>query len=251
MTILWCLIQGQRSIFSVSIPFHLPVELLKKQIYEEHVNFIAKCGSSRLTLTKVRGCHDLYEHQCNVCPQVNKDFNTVEERLIRGAYLPDANDKELETPTILTSPISEVWSEPPPHVLHVFVGLPDGVGSPILNAGGECLHMSLCPRSEYLMNVRFVVGCLYLNAYKRSTSALVGLPPPRFTSLTSASVNFSLRGKTVSALYDRMKRHGFILVCDQFEIYCQHVMILHRSAVPPRVARRCSLGCLRYISVSD
>jgi hypothetical protein len=70
-------------------------------------------------------------------PQINRDIDTMEDRIIRGVYLPDSNNKRLNTMKILTSPISEVWPEPPPHSLHVFVGLPDGVGSPILNEDGE------------------------------------------------------------------------------------------------------------------
>jgi hypothetical protein len=66
----------------------------------------------------------------------------VQDKIKRGEYRPNANDQPqpLRTVKIITSPISDVWPEPPPHGhLHIFVSVPGGVGSPTLvNAGDEC-----------------------------------------------------------------------------------------------------------------
>jgi hypothetical protein len=64
-------------------------------------------------------------------PQVNVDFNAVEDQIMRGEYRPDANDQPLQTLKAIISRISEVWPKPPPHDhLHVFVGLPVEVDNP-------------------------------------------------------------------------------------------------------------------------
>ena len=53
MTKLWVYIKGQDNIFSTSIPPQHNIFDLKKQIYDEQVIAINRCGSMRLTLTKV------------------------------------------------------------------------------------------------------------------------------------------------------------------------------------------------------
>jgi hypothetical protein len=50
----------------------------------------------------------------------------VEDKMMRGEYRPDANDRPLLTWEGVTSLIYEVWPEPTPHNhIHVFVCLPD------------------------------------------------------------------------------------------------------------------------------
>jgi hypothetical protein len=64
-------------------------------------------------------------------PQVNVDLDAVKDKIIRGKYRPDANDQPepLQTVDAITSRISEVWSDPPPHGhLHVSVTLPEADG---------------------------------------------------------------------------------------------------------------------------
>jgi hypothetical protein len=56
MAVLWCYVEGEHNIFSVSISpddTSSTIDALKKQIYDEQVKFIVACGSARLTLTKV------------------------------------------------------------------------------------------------------------------------------------------------------------------------------------------------------
>ncbi len=54
MTVLWCYIERQRDIFSVSIPPHHSIHDLKKKIYNEHVQSIIQCQPSDLTIIKAR-----------------------------------------------------------------------------------------------------------------------------------------------------------------------------------------------------
>jgi hypothetical protein len=63
-----------------------------------------------------------------ITSQVNINFDAVEDKIMRGEYRPDANDQfqPLHTVKGMTSLISQVWPEPPPHGhLHVLVGRPD------------------------------------------------------------------------------------------------------------------------------
>ena len=64
-------------------------------------------------------------------PQVHVDMDAVENRISNGGYQPDANDQPqpLQTVLIITSPLSDVWPEPPPdRHLHIFVRLPHRAG---------------------------------------------------------------------------------------------------------------------------
>lgn len=69
--------------------------------------------------------------------QVDVDINAVEDKIRSSEYQPDANDQPrlLQTMKTMTSPISEVWPEPPPNShLHIFIRLPD--------VAGECFFFS-------------------------------------------------------------------------------------------------------------
>lgn len=55
MNELWCYIEGERDIFSVSMSPNHTIDDLKKQICDEqHSKLIAQCSPSDLTLKKVR-----------------------------------------------------------------------------------------------------------------------------------------------------------------------------------------------------
>jgi len=75
-------------------------------------------------------------------PQVDADFDDVEQIISAGQYRPNANNQPLQT----RREISDVWPEKPDcDRLHVFVSLPDGVGSPTLTCDVSALYStSLC-----------------------------------------------------------------------------------------------------------
>ena len=51
---LWCYIEGQHDVFQISIsPNVTNIDGLRKLIYDNQINPIAECASSRLTLIKV------------------------------------------------------------------------------------------------------------------------------------------------------------------------------------------------------
>jgi hypothetical protein len=63
-------------------------------------------------------------------PQVNVDFDAVEDKILRREYRPDADSDQsqsLNTPVEGTvSQLFEVWPEPPPQGhLHIFITLPE------------------------------------------------------------------------------------------------------------------------------
>jgi len=118
MTELWCNIEGERDIFSVSISPHLAIHHLKKQIYNKGSSrsFVG-CDPKDLTLTKV---------------DVNYNEET-QKKIKAGQYRPTPNDQVLDEMDI----ISDLWVEPPDRHLHVFVGLPEGAGSPTLVSAGD------------------------------------------------------------------------------------------------------------------
>ena len=59
----------------------------------------------------------------------------MQKKIKAGQYWPTPNDQVLDTMDI----ISDLWVEPPERHLHIFVGLPEGVGSlALVNVGGEC-----------------------------------------------------------------------------------------------------------------
>ena len=75
-------------------------------------------------------------------PQVNVDFDAVEDKIVRREYRPDANDhpQPLRMVKAITSRIFEVWPEPPPDDhLQVFVDLPVKRTAGLLRVSGFIL----------------------------------------------------------------------------------------------------------------
>ena len=124
MTTLWVYIKGQDSIFSTSIPPQYSIHALRKQIYDEQVKFIIKCGSTQLTLTKVCFIHFCVNIDVMIGLlhlQVDVIYNEeTQERVRARVFQPTPNDQRL----CEMDSISDVWKQPSDGYIHVFVSLP-------------------------------------------------------------------------------------------------------------------------------
>jgi hypothetical protein len=73
-------------------------------------------------------------------PQVNADFDAVEDTIMRPGYRPNPNDQPqpLQLVKSVIPSIYEVWPELSPHDhLHVFAGRPQRVVSPLATTSSE------------------------------------------------------------------------------------------------------------------
>ncbi|KAH9980526.1 hypothetical protein BJV74DRAFT_887757 [Russula compacta] len=110
---LWCCVESDHAYFPVSISPSQTILELKQRIHAKADKSFIGCNANHLTLKKV----DL-------------GFHEIEDM---GQYRPNTNDQ----PLLENRRISDVWPEKPPYnSLHVFVGLPAGVGKATVNDTG-------------------------------------------------------------------------------------------------------------------
>ncbi|KAI0278542.1 hypothetical protein BGY98DRAFT_514470 [Russula aff. rugulosa BPL654] len=111
LTEFWCHVQGKHSPFTISIALNRRIDHLRTEIFNKLSDSIERCGVMDLTLTKV-----------------DVDISEASEQIEAGQYQPTPNDQVLSVQSL----ISEFWPEPPPDDrLHIFVGIPDRIGSPL------------------------------------------------------------------------------------------------------------------------